>query len=312
MNTPPPPRQSITSSIYNIFQRPFPLETDSAKRVMVSALFGVCVAAILLALQPFGLSRYQGDWKTLIICFYGVITFLCMMSNYFVLEKIFSKYFEEESWTVGKHIIFLLIHILTIATVNFLYSCFVFSFDFHWLSLLNFIGWTFSIGLFPTVIQTLILERRYWKQNVAEAAKITSDIEELRKEITKKKPQSIPTPKLITLIGSSAKEQYELNPVSILCVQANDNYVTLFYESSETVKKVLFRATLKALEEQLSQQSNFYRCHKSYIVNVNNVFKVSGNAQGYKLHLSDLEFVVPVSRSLQTEMLEKLQHVERD
>jgi hypothetical protein len=235
-----------------------------------------------------------------------------MMFNFFVLERIFPRLFEEEKWNVGKHILITLWNITFIGVLNFLYSRVTFSFGFSWTPLLYFVSWTFAVGFIPVVIWTLVLERRYWKQNVAAAARITSDIEELRKEQIEKKPQVIAIPKLVTLIGSSAKEQYELNPASILCIQANDNYVTLFYESSETVKKVLFRATLKALEEQLANQPNFYRCHKSYIVNVSNVFKVSGNAQGYKLHLSDLEFVVPVSRSLQTEMLEKLQHVERN
>jgi hypothetical protein len=312
MNTLPPTEQPANSSFYAIFQRPFPLETDATKRVLVSALFGFCVAAILLVFTPFGLSRYQGEWKTPIITFYGIITFSCMMFNYFILEKIFPKYFEEESWNVGKHVSFSLIHILSIGTVNFLYSHVVFSFDFHWLPLLRFIGWTFLIGLFPTTVLTLLLERRYWKQNVAGAARISSTLEQqsLEKQAPSK-PHSTVVPKLITLIGTSAKEQYELNPASILCVQAGDNYVTLFYESGEAVKKILFRATLKSLEEQLQTHSNFYRCHKSYIVNLSNVFKVSGNAQGYKLHLSDLDFVVPVSRSLQTDILDKLQHIER-
>jgi LytTr DNA-binding domain len=307
MNTFIPSAPPAKPNIYAILQRPFPFETDASKRILVSALFGICVAAILLAFTPFGLSRYQGEWKTLIIAFYGMITFSCMMFNYFIVEKIFPKYFDEESWNVGKHISFSLLHILSIGTVNFLYSHFVFSFDFHWLQLLRFIGWTFAIGLFPTIVLTLILERRYWKQNVAAAARISSTLEHQ----TPAKPHSTIAPKLITLIGSSTKEQYELNPASILCVQAGDNYVTLFYESGEAVKKILFRATLKSLEEQLQTHANFYRCHKSYIANLSNVFKVSGNAQGYKLHLSDLDFVVQVSRSLQTEMLDKLQHIER-
>jgi hypothetical protein len=296
------------SSLYAILQRPFPLETDAVKRVLVSALFGICVASILLVFMPFGLARYQGEWKTPIIAFYGMITFLCMMFNYFVLEKIFPQYFEEESWTVGKHVVFSLTHIVAISVVNFLYSHYVFSFNFHWLPLLRFIGWTFLIGFFPTVVLTLLLERRYWKQNVAGAARISSHLEAQAPS----QPEKILKTTLITLTGASAKEQYELHPASILCVQAGDNYVTLYYKSAEGVKKILFRATLKSLEEQLQSETNFFRCHKSYIVNLSLIQNVSGNAQGYKLHLPFTDFVVPVSRSLQNEILEKLEHIERN
>ncbi|MCU0426766.1 MAG: LytTR family transcriptional regulator [Candidatus Kapabacteria bacterium] len=306
------PQSSPPPSILAIFHRPFPLETDAKKRVIIATLFGIGVASVLLAFEPFGLSRYTGEWKTPIIGFYGVVTFVGLIFNFFITPRIVPQWFDEERWNVGKHIAISLWNVMLIGVLNYLYSRFIFLLPFHWMSLLYFVLWTFSIGIFPTIIWTLLLERRYWKQNVTAAAKITADIEELRSEHKERQAPSALTPKLITLIGTSAKEQYELNPASILCVQANDNYVTLYYESGENVKKVLFRATLKSLEDQLASQHNFYRCHKSYIVNLSNVFKVSGNAQGYKLHLSDLEFVVPVSRSLQNEMLDKLQHVERN
>jgi DNA-binding LytR/AlgR family response regulator len=38
------------------------------------------------------------------------------------------------------------------------------------------------------------------------------------------------------------------------------------------------------------------KCHRSCIVNLDKVVKVSGNAQGFKLHLKETDFVVPVAR----------------
>lgn len=295
------------STIFSRLGRPFPLETDQAKRVLVSVIFGVAVASVLLVFEPFGLSQYQSEKRTLHIAFYGIITFLGMMFNFFIPSRFFPQFFEEERWTVGKHILLTLWNIISIGVLNFLYSNIVFAFNFSWQPLFSFILWAFFVGAIPVIIWTLLLERRYWKHNVAGAAKLTSTIEQ---QESKKTIQSS-TPKLITLSGTSIKEQYEINPASILCIQASDNYVTLFYESSDTIKKILFRATLKSLEEQLAHLTNFFRCHKSYIVNLARITNVSGNAQGYKLHLPFLEFVIPVSRSLQTEILEKVQHIER-
>jgi DNA-binding LytR/AlgR family response regulator len=42
---------------------------------------------------------------------------------------------------------------------------------------------------------------------------------------------------------------------------------------------------------------NFYRCHKSYVINLDQVNHISGNAQGYKFHLKSAEDLIPVSRS---------------
>jgi DNA-binding LytR/AlgR family response regulator len=54
----------------------------------------------------------------------------------------------------------------------------------------------------------------------------------------------------------------------------------------------------------LQGKQNIYRCHKSYLVNLAKVNHVSGNAQGYKLHLKDVEDQIPVSRKLNEEIKE--------
>jgi DNA-binding LytR/AlgR family response regulator len=68
----------------------------------------------------------------------------------------------------------------------------------------------------------------------------------------------------------------------------------------------MFRSTLKKMEGQLQAYPFFYRCHRAYIVNMNKVVHISGNAQGFKLHLAGLDDTIPVSRSLNEEIGEKL------
>ncbi|TAE20509.1 MAG: LytTR family transcriptional regulator [Candidatus Kapaibacterium sp.] len=308
----PNPAAGVRSTgLVGLLKRPFPFETTASKRFLTAGMFGITITTILLLAEPFGLSRVQSQWKQGIIAFYGVITFVIMVFNYFTWERIFPRYFDEESWNVGKHISFTLIHVLSIGVANFLYSRYIFSLTIGIQAFINFLLWTALIGLVPIVVLTLVLERKYWKTHVERASKITSGIEERKEESAVNAAQNQATPKLIVIFGSSQKEQYELNPASILCIQAGDNYVTLFYESSESIKKILFRATLKSLEEQLQHRTEFFRCHKSYIVQLPHVEKVSGNAQGYKLHLPLLDFVVPVSRSLQNDVLDKLHHLPR-
>lgn len=52
------------------------------------------------------------------------------------------------------------------------------------------------------------------------------------------------------------------------------------------------------MEENLAEFPEFYRCHRTYIVNLQKVKHISGNAQGYKLHLENIDTLIPVSRSL--------------
>jgi DNA-binding LytR/AlgR family response regulator len=65
--------------------------------------------------------------------------------------------------------------------------------------------------------------------------------------------------------------------------------------------------TLKSAEERTNNYPHIMRCHKSYMVNLKFVRDISGNAQGYKLHIPALNFPVPVSRSYQDRVLQALE-----
>lgn len=92
----------------------------------------------------------------------------------------------------------------------------------------------------------------------------------------------------------------------ILCIEGADNYIAVYYLMNSAVKKELFRSTMKMAEEQLSGIEELVRCHKSYIINTTNVNQVSGNAQGYRLHIKGLEFSIPVSRAFPKSLIDKL------
>lgn len=56
----------------------------------------------------------------------------------------------------------------------------------------------------------------------------------------------------------------------------------------------------------LARYPALYRCHRSYLVNLIYVEKVSGNALGLKLHLKGYPGEIPVSRSLNHQIEEKI------
>ena len=65
-----------------------------------------------------------------------------------------------------------------------------------------------------------------------------------------------------------------------------------------TVNKFVKRLTLKDLESALKPFPEIIRTHRSYLVNLNQIMGVVGNAQGYKLKLRDYDGTVPVSRNM--------------
>lgn len=86
-------------------------------------------------------------------------------------------------------------------------------------------------------------------------------------------------------------------------IKSEGNYVEVFYESKNQLQKELIRNSLKAIEEQLSKKPSFYRCHKQYIINLNHIQKVNGNARNLELIIEHLDAPVPVSRSKSEELL---------
>jgi hypothetical protein len=84
---------------------------------------------------------------------------------------------------------------------------------------------------------------------------------------------------------------------NLLYLAASDNYVDIYYLNKGKVSKYLLRNSLKRMED-LFQKSEIVRCHRSYMVNFDNVKVIRKDKDGLQLEL-DLPSVIdiPVSRS---------------
>ena len=63
---------------------------------------------------------------------------------------------------------------------------------------------------------------------------------------------------------------------------------------------------MKKATETVYPYAVFFRCHRAYIVNLDKIEQVEGNAQGYKLKLQGTEDLIPVSRNLNSEFSDRL------
>jgi len=89
-----------------------------------------------------------------------------------------------------------------------------------------------------------------------------------------------------------------------LFIHAFDNYAIIHSIKDSKYQKEIIRTTLKKTKEDLTEYPNFYQCHKSYIVNLDKVIKVSGNAQGLKLYFKNTHEIIPVSRQLHQKFMD--------
>ncbi|MBK8565896.1 MAG: LytTR family transcriptional regulator [Saprospiraceae bacterium] len=277
---------------------PYPFHRNLASGLAFSIGAGAFVALFLLVFQPFGTREFEHEHKQLFLAGYGVViaafTWLC--SN--LLPRVSPKLFDEEHWTVGKHILFSVLVFLLVFVACYVYKDVALGHPVSWRGFFGFLPFAFSIAIFPIaglVIGSYMLRLKHHSK-VAEAA--NSQIHPIA---AKPAPQSP-----LNLLDENGKVVLQLLPSQVLYLQAADNYVEVFYlENGQSPRRSILRNTLTNLESSLAD-AGLFRCHRSYLVNLGQVERVSGNAQGYRLQFAGLEASVPVARGRSAEVLEKL------
>lgn len=286
-------------------RQPYPSHESTGQILGRSLLIGAFVGLFLLLFQPFGINEWQLPYKSLKVLGFGLVTFGVLLIDSLLLPRLFPRQFSETNWTVGREITYILTHILLITVANRFYL--------GWLtghSLAGGWGWvlgmTFLIGIFPAVgvvLTNYIIQLRRYSRDA------TALSEELETQPAHPQPATPVT--LLTLLADNGKDALTLPPDDLLAIESSDNYCTVYYQKQAQLAKELMRSSLSRLEAQLDEQlpadqRPFARCHRSYVVNLDCVARVSGNAQGYKLHLAQGALVVPVARKYNDTLIRRL------
>jgi LytTr DNA-binding domain len=290
--------------VLKILRQPYPFGEKSNTRLLIQSIGeGTFIALFLIFFQPFGVSEWQNPNKNWYLAAYGLITTLCGIILRFVVFKTFPKYHNEANWNVGKEILSIMLLILMIAVGNVVYSNLVFKLEnsissFFWMLLAVMI-----IGIFPAtfgVMLNYIVQLKKYTQPIVVHHHQTPEVA-LNVQVSENKIKNSVS---LKLIAENEKDSIELTTESLFFIESSDNYSTIYYEKDGKLHKELIRSSLTRLESQISSE-NIVRCHRSFIVNLDKVEKVTGNAQGYKLHLEAPELLVPVARKY-SEVVERL------
>jgi len=225
-------------------------------------------------------------------------TFIPMVLLNMLIPKLFKNYFNDKKWTVGREIFWTTMNVFIIGFCNYLFYNYAANLPFSFGRILWFQGSTIAIGAFPVVILTLWRENKDRRKFSIEADIINDSIQESQNDLnTKENEPELESKAIVLDIPSlNASEDLSILMDDFLFIQSSDNYIDVFYLKNGTPTKAVLRNTLKAIEDVLSENENLFRCHKSYLVNLHHVHHISGNAQGYKLHLNHTEEIVSVSR----------------
>ncbi|MEL6922453.1 MAG: LytTR family DNA-binding domain-containing protein [Bacteroidota bacterium] len=282
--------------IRKLLSAPYPVYKLNRRRMWIILGVGAFVAAFLLLFQPFGTDRMQFPNKRLFLAGYGVVISLTMLLAESVLNQLVFNKYRDELWTVGKQLIWVFIFITLTLAASYLYKQIFFGLALRLDDFIDFYAMTFSIAVLPVIFITLLDYNYQLRKNQSVAA----GIQPVGGSLSAGNSDA-----QLTLLAENKKDQLRLSPNDLVYLQSADNYVEILFRENGQIKKSLLRNTLQRLTEQIKAQ-HIMRCHRSFTVNLHQVAKVSGNAQGYKLHIRESDLRIPVSRSRSKEVLARL------
>lgn len=294
-------------SLFKSLKQPFPYNPSTSSKLGMAAFFGIFIFVFLMIFKPFDLDHYPAQRLILIALGYGGITFTCVFLATTIFPICLPSSFNELSWTTGRQIIFTAGVIFFVGLVNYLVSPLLVDTTLELKSLIWFQGITLAIGILPVSIFILLRQNLLLKKFSGQAELIEKKLQERHDTNNGTIPE--PEKKSVnrfSFVGDYQNERVELFPDDLYVVTSASNYIKLFHLQKEQLVYSMIRSTLKKAEETVLSEPNFFKCHRAYIINLDKVVHVEGNAQGYKVRIEGYEELIPVSRNLNTEFSDKL------
>lgn len=280
----------------SIFTQSYPAHAPLKRRVLLSFAMSSFVFLFLLIFQPFDLDSTSKN-IVLITAGYGLCCLLVMLFLNIVVVELFPAVFREEKWTVLKEVIWVIVNIALIGFANALYSVWALELTFSIRALLWFELYTLAVAIIPVFGTVLINYYRLRSKYAYESDEINAGIRD-RMKGNRVSNNTVSLKESDTVFACFL-------PENLLYVKAADNYIEVHFLHNNGPCKQLLRMTLRNALNELVEFDYVLQVHRSYIVNMNRVLRLSGNAQGIKLHLESVTEVVPVSRNL-TQTVKKI------
>jgi len=275
--------------------KPFPFIENKNHRIFASILFSGFIYVFLIIFQPFGISNIE-YYKPVFIAGFSGITLIVLLFSFFVLPAILKNLFDFDKWTIKRNTIFIILQFLIITVLNWIYNSTIGKGITEQFNLLFFVFITVSVGIMPTFFLIYFIEKYLARKNQHIATNFTEKIQ--HKTSTSKNP-------IIKILSKNNDETITIELNQLICVKSEGNYLKVYFLEENTITSKLIRNSISKVEEQLIIFEKVKRCHRSFLVNLDKVEKITGNARSLNLYISSIDFTIPVSRSFPKEIFKE-------
>ncbi len=285
--------------MFKFLLQPYPMWDNKQNKIYLSISISVIVFLCLFIFEPFGINRVETQDSVIVFIGYSLLCLLILLLFQFTLPKSFPQIFKEKDWKVYKEILFILLIIAGVSLGFILYSLWLEVIPLSIGEVLYNESIIISTAFLPV---TLMVISKYFFllfRNKKRGKMLSEKL--YRKTRMPVFPQTI-----VNLLPETASEKFVIESKDIYYIAAADNRIEVQVKLDDSVKQMMLNNTIRNAHGSIKRFSNFYRCHRTFIVNLDKVESITGNAQGFKLILFETEKQIPVSRTLSKELTQRL------
>ena len=269
----------------------------------------VSTAFIILALaifKPFGLDVWQWQAYVHLLALFVLGLFSCFLTEVILkyIVRMPRSYDRGVSYIISRNLRFQCINTPLVSLLICVYRHFAMSdlVEGNKLSVTNFLETlviiaflSFTVGLYwrfkfrSRYLAAELEETRLLNEQLKKLQTSEQDIQPTQEDDTNPVSQ-------ITLEGNT-NEHVNLEISDLLYIEAVGNYVKVVLLREGEVHTNMLRATMKQMEDQLQAYAIIVRCHRAFMVNLNQVEHISSNSRAMQLVMRHSHDAIPVSRS---------------
>lgn len=249
------------------------------KKFLIGLVLGGFLSFIVIFIEPFDTNDFVSNNRLFQLSVFGILFFIV-----FLIQSLFETIWyhrNDDTWLVYNEIISTFVFFLISGTIIYLYNHLIinklkYTIKSHWLYYKNIVS-----VMLPIFAPLFIYLRQQFgvKKNALSS-------------------------NYIRIKGENKNELLVLQKEELLFIKATENYIEIsFLDSNQNLKTKTFRQTLTNMHHRFPF---LFKCHRSYLVNFENIEEIQGSSQNAKIVLKNIDKKIPLSKTYYSSVRSRL------